>query len=769
MNCVGLLLRLLAFCTLVLGFLSSRALADDLSVPAPRGLPIRRITTPIQIDGVLDDAAWQTVVAVDAWYETRPGDNTPPKLKNRAYLAYDESALYIGFELTDPHPEELRASLGDRDSITSDMDYAGVILDPTNSGRTGIELYANPRGVQSDAVIDDVTGTEDASPDFFWDSAARITRGGWSLEIRVPYASLSYPRGSGWRIMLFRNYSRDFRYQFFSTPLPRGGSCFVCYTVPLLGLSGLPGGGGVVIAPYVSGTLEAVPRADSGSPLRGRPLQPAAGFDLKWRPDAGTVLDLTVNPDYSQVEADVAQIAANERFALFFPEKRPFFLEGAELFANTAGDGSSGTVSTPLQAVYTRTLSNPEWGVRGTAKVAGLAMTGLVVQDAGGGSVVLPGATSSDLAAQDFRSWAGIWRVRYGTERALVGAVATAREIYGGGYNFVTGGDFQWFASPSDRLQGQFLLSKTQTPDRPELALEWDGRELSGPAGELEWAHSTSTLDWTATLREVSSGFRAYNGFVPQVGFREGYAEAGYTLHPDQGVFRKIRGFARYDRSVQPDWDLLLERASVGATVEGLLSSQTSVRYAFDRVLAGADRLPQHQLFFDTEFTPSRFVSRVAITAAVGSQVDFENARQGFGADLTAGVSLRPTPHVEVGLDEGFRTLYVRPVSDAGDPPRTRLFTAVVHRLRATYSFTPRFFLRAITQYEDTRRAPELYAADVARKDGSLLVSLLLAYKFNWQSVLFLGYGDTRSYADRTSQLEPTGRQLFVKASYAFQ
>ena len=177
--------------------------------------------------------------------------------------------------------------------------------------------------------------------------------------MRVPFSSLRYPKGDPrtWRIMLYRNYPRDYRYQFFNVRLPRGGSCFICRGTTLEGLAGLPSGGHLVLAPYVTGRHEGTAEDGPGTPWLSEGAKADGGLDLKWTPTASTAVDATVNPDFSQIESDVAQIGANERFALFFPEKRPFFLEGLELFA------------TPIQAVYTRTVTAPALGSARDGKV----------------------------------------------------------------------------------------------------------------------------------------------------------------------------------------------------------------------------------------------------------------------------------------------------------------------------------------------------------------------------------------------------------------
>lgn len=315
------------------GFAAACALAADQATHGAE-IRIRRATGPIKIDGDLSDPAWKDAAKIETWYETNPGDNVEPKVKNVGYLAYDDKYFYAAFEFFDPEPSKIRAPYGDRDNVPSYTDYGGIILDTRNDGKTGLLLLANARGIQYDAVSDDASGNEDSSPDFYWDSAAKITKDGWVLEMRVPFSSLRYPKGNPqtWNILLYRNYPRDFRYQFFSAKLPRG-NCFVCRANVLTGLEGLPSGGKLIAAPYVTGKELGEPQGGLGGAFVNQPVKVDGGLDAKWTPNENTALDGTINPDFSQVESDVAQISANQRFALFYPEKRPFFLEGSELFA----------------------------------------------------------------------------------------------------------------------------------------------------------------------------------------------------------------------------------------------------------------------------------------------------------------------------------------------------------------------------------------------------------------------------------------------------
>ena len=718
-------------------------------------ITVSRAAGPIAIDGALDDAGWRGAARVETWFESNPGDNVPPKVGSVGYLAYDDKFFYAGFELEDPEPRKIKAPLGDRDNVPGDTDYAGIILDARNDGKTAMMFLANARGIQYDAMQDDTGGGEDSSPDFFWDSAARITDRGWTLEIRVPFSSLRYGRADvqTWRILLYRNYPREYRYQMFNTRMPRGGSCFVCRAVELNGLRGLPAGGSLTLAPYVSANRSSAPLDGLGTPLTAEPVGGSVGLDAKWTPTAGVVLDGTVNPDFSQIESDVAQIAANERFALNFPEKRPFFLEGVDLF------------STPIQVLYSRTITAPRWGLRGTGKVARTSFTALVSEDGGGGSVILPGALSSGAADQDFRSLAAVGRARREIGRSFVSMLFSAREVSGGGHNHVVGPDFQWRPSDRDTVIGQILYSDSTTPDRPDLTAEWDGRRLRGHAADAWYQHTTSKIDWFAEYRDFGEGFRADNGFVPQVGLRDRFGGAGYTFRP-RGFLRRLRLFSQFKYSTDREGDLLQRTAVLGAGMDGKWNSFFQFRYANDKIDSGEGPLPVQRFRFILQASPSRLVSALGLEGFVGQEIDFTNHRVGTGANVIARGTLRPTNHLELRLNASRRWLNVAPLG-----PRGRLFTAQVERLRATYTFTPRIFVRGIVQYIETVRDPRLFRApdETDRRTASVGTSALFAYKLNWQTVLFLGYGDASSLTEDTGRFEPSDRQLFLKLSYAFQ
>ncbi len=724
--------------------LSARSLAADDSEP----IHITRAAGPIEVDGSLDDPGWKGAVRIDTFYETNPGDSVPPKVKTVAWLTYDDHFFYAAFDFSDPNPKEIRAPYGDHDETPSYTDYGGIILDTQNDGKTAAMFLANPRGIQYDAISSDVSG-EDNSPDFYWDSAARIGPDGWRLEIRVPFSSLRYNKADPqtWNVLLYRNRPRDFRYQMFNVKLPRESSCFICHAQKIVGLAGLPSGDHFVLAPYATGKLDQAAEGGPGGRLQGSGVNWDGGFDGKWTPNAVTAVDVTLNPDFSQVESDVAQISTNQRFALFFPEKRPFFLEGLDLFA------------TPLQAVYTRTITSPRWGLRATGQIEGTRYTVLATEDRGGGSVILPGVQTSGLADQDFASRILIGRGRRDFGTSFASFLLTDKEVEGGGHNRVFGPDFEWRPTDSDTIRGQFLYADTQTPNRPGLAAEWDGRRLASHAAFGIWSHSSKTWDWLLQLQDIGDAFRADLGFLPQVGIRDVTAIVGWTARPESGLVRRIRPYFRIRNLEATDGGgLVLRRLAPGIDFEGALNSFLEIEGRSDRVLAGNRLFDVHYVVGTLSLSPSQAVGGVELDVTLGDDVDIAGLRLGTGGTVALQGTVRPTDHLALVLNGSRRWLDVSPTGSGSKSER--LFTADVARLKATYTFSSRAFLRLIGQ-----------RTEVTQQDGraeSFSGSALFAYKINWQTVLFLGLGDERALSP-DDRLEPTGREVFLKVSYAFQ
>ncbi len=755
--------RLAAAAVLAAALLAVAAGPAAAAAPVHPGPPItiQRATGPITVDGKLDDAGWKGITPITTWYETKVSDNGEPPVKNTGWLAYDDHYLYAAFQFDDPHPELIRAPIADHDQLSGTTDYGGLMIDSNNDGKSAIEFLANANGLQYDAVNNDASG-EDSSPDYYWDSAGRITATGWTLEIRIPFTSLRYARvpSPTWGVMLYRNYPRERHYQFFTNRIPRNSSCFVCTESSLLGLDDPPQSSNIVLAPYTSAQrTDQLPANGPGSPLVAGEVKSEAGADVKWSPLASLAVDATIHPDFSQVESDVAQIAANERFALFYPEKRSFFLEGIDLFA------------TPLQAVYTRSITSPSVGGRVTGRDGNTSFTALVAHDRGQGLVILPGPMTSDFAPQDFTSDVGIVRVRHDLGPSSVSFLTTARNSEGGAHNMVFGPDARWQPRPEDVFTAQALWSDDRTPNRPDLATEWDGRTLQDRALLARWSHNSKTTDVFLQGQDLGREFRADEGFIPQVGYREIYFESGYTLRSTKAFFSRLRLFTIewYDGT---RWDRadLNDRISVGAGADGRWNSFTRVELNRDEFVLDGRRFVRFRPYLDVQASPSRMVDNLQLQAYVGDEIDFANARKGSGTTLSGSVVLHAGNHLEVAPNVSTRWLHV----DDAALGSGRLFLAQIERLRTTWSFSSHAFVRLVGQYQQTTRDPALYdpaifTSPVPAKDARFDDSALVAYKLNWQTVVYAGYGDDRTLNNPDGKLVPGGREVFAKVSYAIQ
>jgi hypothetical protein len=740
--------------------LGSVAIAHAAAPQPGPPIAITRLTAPISIDGDLTDPGWKGVTPVTQWYETRVGDSVEPQVKNVGWLAYDDKYLYAAFEFEDPNPKLVRAPLGDHDQISGTTDYAGIIVDSRNDGKTAQMFLANLNGLEYDAISSDVTG-EDNSPDWFWDTKGKLTATGWTMEIRVPFSSLRYAHTPAptWGILLYRNYPRDQHYQFFSAKLPRDVSCFICNSSKMTGLENLPQGSHLVIAPYATTQKTAALPSDGsaplGSPLVKGPVEDEYGLDVKWSPLSGLALDGTINPDFSQIEADAAQIVANERFALFYPEKRTFFLEGVDLF------------STPFQAVYTRTITNPDAGARATGRANSTAFTALWARDAGGGAVILPGPQGSDFANQDLRSNASIVRARRDFGQSFLSVLGTSREYDEGGHNRVAGPDMQWRPNARNTFTAQALWSDSKTPNRPDLGgSEWTGKHLEDHALIAWYQYSDAHIDFFTQGQELGPDFRADNGFIPQVGFREYYGQTGYTIRPKKRFFTRFRIFAQsfLDQEIETG-DALQKNAQIGFGADGRWSSFTRLEFNYDEILVGGKVIPRTRPRFEFDASPSRAFGNLQFIGYFGEEIDFDNARPGTGMNLSASGTWRPDDHTTISATGSTRWVDV----DDATLGSGRLFTASLGRVRGTYMFNARTFVRLIGQYLQTDRDPALYTFPVSKRSAGVSLNGLFAYKLNWQTVFYAGYGDDSAYSNTTTEMERARQQAFLKVSYAWQ
>jgi len=735
-------LWLLTAAVLLLATLSA---ADDSVLAVPMEVP--RSQGEIKIDGVLEEDAWATALVIPLRFETRPRENVSPSVETTGYITYDDQNVYVAFEAQDPDPRRIRAHLSDRDTAWND-DWVGVVLDTFNDERRAFEFFVNPLGVQMDMIQDDVSRREDAAWDAIWSSAGRITEDGYVVEIAIPFYSLRFPAGSDlqtWGIDLMRNYPRSQRVRIRSQPEDRNRNCYLCQISKIEGFENISPGRNIELVPtVVSSRLDS--RLDSSTPtLEKGDVEAEVGFTAKWGLTPNLTLMGTINPDFSQVEADVAQLEINTQFALFFPEQRPFFLEGADFF------------TTPLNAVFSRNVADPVWGLKLTGKVGANGLGVFAAEDQIT-NLLFPGSQGSDSGSFDFATTDSVVRYRRDVgENSSLGALVTNRA--GGDYsNLVSGIDGVFRFKESNSLKFQYLGSQTEYSNEIVEDYGQPAGRFSDSAWRLGLSHNSRKWNVYASYKDIGENFRADMGFVPRVdySFLLGGAEHIWW-GGEESWWTQVRLGGDWDQTRDQSGQLLEREAEIWTLVNGprqswLWTSFGSRERYFDGVL------------YDERFVGTWFEIQPSgdfffgLSTRFGDDIDFANSRPARQLKLAPQVRYNIGKHLRLNLSHEMRQLDV----EGGE-----LFEANLTQFRAVYQFNIRAFVRVISQYSDVTRDPSLYEDEVEPQSRSLFSQLLLAYKINPRTVAFLGFSDTR-VGDGSAGLAQDGRPIFLKIGYAW-
>lgn len=723
-------------------------------LPPPRHFEVHRASSAIKVNGVLDEPAWADALTFDLPFEWTPGDNTPPPVRTDFLLTYDDHNLYAAWRAYDPDPKSIRAHLMDRDNLTTVFidDHVVLMVDPFNDERRAFQFRVNPLGGQADAIFSQNDQLEDFSYDMIWSSAARITADGYVVEVAIPLDQIRLPRTAGpqtWGFDVERSWPRNVRHRVASAPIPRGNNCVLCQTVKVTGFADLEPGRNLEIDPTVTAhrtdTLDSFP--DGSLQTEDKKVDP--GISMRWGVTPNVSLSATVNPDFSQVEADVAQLDVNERFALFFPEKRPFFLEGSDFF------------TTPVQAVFTRTVVDPDWGLKVTGKEGKNAFGAFVAADQVN-SLLIPSNQGTELGfLEDSPVQSGAFRYRRDVgANSTVGALATIRE--GDGYhNRVAGLDSFLRFDALNTLSLQYLHSDTLYPGELERQL---GHPLGAPTGSAVYAdyqHNAEKWFWSLDYEDRGPGFRADSGFVPRVDIREGRGSVEHHFYGgEKDWFTQLNLGVYGQRTENHDGQLTDQVFRLYSIYLGPLQSFVQVQAERTETLVGSTLytgLDEGHLF--VRMIPSR-TAFLTLGLDFGDTVDFTNNQPADLFQVNPAVELYLGRHVNARVDHTLRRLNVR----GGE-----LVEANLTQLRLIYNFSIRCFVRGIFQYLDQQQNPDLFTVPVKPEPETqtLFTQLLFSYKLNAQTVLFLGYSDNQLGLEDVS-LTRTDRTFFFKVGYAW-
>ena len=769
-------------------------------LPPEKAQPVRvpRFEKPPAIDGRLDDEVWKSAVVLKDFYQTHPGDNTPPSQPTEVLLAYDEKFLYIAFRAHD-EPGKVRATIAKRDAVFDD-DHVGVYLDTFNDQRRAYELFFNPLGVQHDGIFTEGRG-DDFTVDIVMESKGLLGADGYAVEVAVPFKSLRYRAGKDqvWGVNFIRRIKRADNELSSWMPQSRDISGFLNQAGRITGLEGIWAGRALEIIPSLTLSetgrrVRALPPAAPADPGRfvNQPVHLDPGLNLKFSIAPNVTLDFAANPDFAHVEADQLVVTANERFPIFFPEKRPFFLEGVDIF------------QTPLNAVHTRTIIDPDYAFKLTGKRGRTSFGLLLASDNAPGN--FSEEERNDPATRprfekflNKNAYVGVLRLkRYVGKESSIGLIATS-------YNFVEKRNQAGGCDGRFRLDRQTVfsfhalgLNSRQFLFDPDLGRRVY-RTWNGFGYFWNYNRSGRHFGHNLTGRGLTRDYRANVGFTRRTGtnFVESFIRYNSEPKPKAAL---ISWSFRNINTILFDWSGRMQRWEHIPHVSFSLKYQTVITpFVFHST---------EQVFEDefgrrrTETRPGAFAgdSPKRRTYYKGAGVEFQTtpskkyslrldthyAWNWFDFDLGAGPRfprVSPAALLDPGapLDPGpgnlwfARAVFTYQPTDALrtslDYTKSRLarrdtrrvaFDSNLYSLRTTYQFTRFTFARARVDFDSL--------ASNARGQ------FLLGWTPSPGTSFYVGYNDDlnhNGFSPFTGQREPgfrrNSRAFFIKTSYLFR
>jgi hypothetical protein len=737
--------RRLAACTLVLVLFGCLFITPAL---AQSRFEIPRITAAPTIDGEVQSSEWQQALSIEINIETEPGENTAAPVATKGLVMEDGETLYVAFIAQDPDPDQIRAFYRDRDLLWDD-DWVAVILDTFNDERRAFEFYTNPVGVQADDIWDDVNQRSDEAWNAIWDSAGQITDFGYTVEMAIPLKQLRFTPQQGsqtWGINLQRYYPRDRETQLSDIPIDRNVSCYLCQVAKASGFAELEPSMNLILIPTLVAAANETRDPANGEWIGGD-VDPQTSFDVRWGITQDTYFNATINPDFSQVEADVAQLDINQTFSLFFPERRTFFLDGADYF------------DTFRNLVYTRNIANPDYGAKITGK-NGPHTFGILAANDETTSFIIPQSLSSRIASLgEQKSDVAIARYRYDIfQNSTLGALVTNRE--GDSYsNRVSSLDATLRPTEQDTIYIQAMHSESEYPLQIQERFN-QAADLSDSSTVIEYQHNDRNWDWRLGHYDWGKDFRADLGFINRVDYIYQVATVGHTWWwGGDSFFNRIRLAADYDRTEDQSGLLLEEETEFFLNMNGPLQSSLFG-------LFGGSKTYWNGQYFDEQFNNLNlsFVPlpnlQIGMNMRVEDVVDFANTRLGHSRRFRPEIRYQFGRHLQLDLEHTIQKFDV----DGG-----RLFTANLTNFRTTYQFNNRSFLRVIVQLDDRERNQDLYTFPVDSVNKELTTQLLYSYRVNAATRFFVGYSDAGFQDDSQDSIYRTNRSFFAKFSYAWQ
>lgn len=562
------------------------SIAQDNSVKLGQ-LNIPHIALTLDVDGELNDAIWQHALDVQLNIVNSPWNNKPSPVATTAKVVENGEFLYIAFIAQDPDPALIQGFLGDRDTRWGD-DLVGLKLDTYNSRRLNYEFFVNPYGVQHDSIANEMTGNSDSAWDGIWESVGKVTDSGYQVEMAIPYHILNFDDNSDiktWAMELVRLYPRDTRLRISHIELDRDNACWLCQMPEVTGFKEAKASKNLMLTPTIVANRDESREfyhengENKKTDWQGE-SDVDAGLDLRWGINANTLLNVTVNPDFSNVESDAGQLSVNKTFSLFYDEKRQFFVENSEYFASN------------FDLVYTRNIADPEYGAKLTG-TQGKHNYGAFITNDTQTNIILPGNTGSQLISLAEKSESGALKYRYDLNDDLsIGVISTMRQT-DNYHNFVSGLDSKYRFDESNTFQAQILLADTK--DAAHYTDSGQEENFSDHAFKIQYGHESEYWQIDAEHQKIGQQFRADLGYMPRADYKKSKVKVNRLLYGEQDSAWQEMKFSGQWQILHNENGELLERAiSSSFTIDGPMLS------VFDVMLVAADKVgyKRHELNF---------------------------------------------------------------------------------------------------------------------------------------------------------------------------
>ena len=753
--------------------LQAAALPDSVAGRGSPDFAVPRLEAEIVVDGALDEPAWGQAVRLTGFHGYQPADGRPAAERTEVLVWYSPTAIHFGIRAHDSRPETVRATLADRDRIDQE-DRVTLLLDTFDDRRRAFLFAVNALGVQQDGVRSEGSasagspfgGSTDLSPDYEWQSRGRRTAWGWQAEVRIPFKSLRYDAGGSqrWGLQVTRHVQRA-GHEDTWTDVRRGSASFLAQSATMTGLHDLRRGVVVEAQPFVTAS-SAGARPDPAGPFTRDDPEASTGLNARLG-FASISLDATINPDFSQVESDAGLVTANERFPLFVAEKRPFFLEGIELFAS------------PNQLVYTRRVVDPLGGAKLTGKVGRWGVAYLSALD-----------ESPDSRARD--ALFNVLRLRRDVGTSSVLGITASDRRAGGAFNSVGAGDAR-IVFGKYYVEGQAGVSRTDRGDGE--AGPWS------PFWSAEFDRTGRSWGFNYSLETFDDAFETQAGFIPRVGIVRGgafnrltwYGATGGRVESVQTFFGPsylwrhgaveegpIEGneFVNSTLRLRGGWELGLRLARDFADfLPGDYARLTAADPDGGAPVpfvpsAGVRGLPTAQL---TVETPVFRHYNATLEVAGGAVPLFAEAAEGHRRQAELELALRPTTQLRADVSVTWQRLLRE--RDDSEFART-----VIPRLRVEFQPTRALFFRTVAQYRAERRAALQHpvTGTPLLADGTpvpafdtngLRLEWLASFEPTPGTVAFLGYAVDLAERDPLAfdGLRAMGDGVFLKVAYQFR